>query len=183
MVKQMKTKILIVVAAIILVTTTVFVTKYSTKNNCSNVNTLPKAKIELKNKALQKVIDEYINVLQIEGKHYIIKLNFWLVGDTLNLEIGPRYLDIEQVYFFPPSSYASYKNIGLLIYNGSEQYFCFSNQYKDEIAKIFFPDQVEMYKKTGHGNYWGYYNGLLIWFVQIKQNKIIKIQKNYIKYM
>lgn len=177
-----KTKLIIVVVAIILVTTTVFVTKYLTEKKCTDVNTLPKAKIELKNKALQKVIDEYVNVLQFKTKHYIIKLNFWLSGDTINIEIGPSCKAIAIVYVLPPSAYASYKNIGLLIYNGSEQYFSFSNQYKDELAKLFFPDQVDLYKKTGFGKYTGY-DERLVWFVQIKQNKIIKIQKNYIKYM
>ena len=117
----MKTKILIAVVAIILVTTTVFVTKYLTEKKCANVNTFPIAKIELKNKALQKVIDEYVNVIQFKTKHYVIVLNFWLSGDTINLEIGPSCKAIAIVYVSTPSAYASYKNIGLLIYNGSEQ--------------------------------------------------------------
>lgn len=172
----MKRIIIIVVVAIILVTTTVFVTKYVTEKNNNNSATIGKADIEIVNDTLKKVIDAYVSELQLKRKQYVITVEVQKVRDTFNIILSSSLWGMQQIYTSPPSTFASYDNKYLLIYTGFEQEYSFSDKYKDDIARLCFPDQFEIYKREGEIPYVQLIESTS-WYIRIRDNKIIMLEK------
>lgn len=127
--------------------------------------------IVLANKALREVIDEYVSGLAFEKEKYIICLQLKRVEDTYIIQIGPHILNAGSIFYQPPSSVVTYDNKVLFIYTGFEEFFYFSEQYKDSLAQEYFPEQYKEYKELGFIQ--PISNEEDSWMVKIRDDKVI----------